>query len=489
MDPRKLSMTGNRADPAFMVKSKMTSTWPACIACKAAELQGEHLAEAFYRKLMEVIQIESKNGSDEHVYLEVVKEVGLDAAKLSSDAKSKEVLDAFYKDREAMQKDDVSFLTLIITNRKGEKEIIGEEFTAKKYEQAIEKLSEGKLEKKTPIDILEYLERHRQFLVTSKEIAEVFTTSEQDAVNRLSTLQEGGLVRAEKFEFATYWMPIQSSKRKELSIDEVKAAHVTASAEVSSETDLVTIVTKAVQNLYTQVALKPNKTYHFPVGRAATEYVGYPEEEISRIPESAVESFAGVGYPHAAGAISRGDTVLDVGSGSGTDILVASLITGPNGNEFGLDFTESMIAKAEANIATMGSKNVKIIRGNAMEIPLPNSSVDVVTSNGVLNLVPNKRKAFSEIYRVLKPGGRIQIADIVTETDVQKTCGLVPQLWADCIGGASVESEYLKTIEHAGFRDVRIIKRIDYFGASSSEQTKRLTKSFGAESVVITARK
>ena len=137
----------------------------------------------------------------------------------------------------------------------------------------------------------------------------------------------------------------------------------------------------------------------------------------------------------------------------------------------------------------MGAKNVQILEGDATKIQLPDASVDVVTSNGVLNLVPDKMAAFREIYRVLRPGGRLQLADIVVQEDVGAVCGLNPQLWADCIGGAAVENEYLKTIEGAGFRDVREVRRLDYFAKSSSESTKRITKSFGAESVVVAAAK
>ncbi|HEX9341291.1 MAG TPA: methyltransferase domain-containing protein [Thermoplasmata archaeon] len=181
--------------------------------------------------------------------------------------------------------------------------------------------------------------------------------------------------------------------------------------------------------------------------------------------------------------------MLDIGSGSGTDILFASLKVGSSGNVYGLDITPAMIAKAQSNIERMGVKNVRILEGDATRIPLPDGSVDVVTSNGVLNLVPDKSSAFREIYRVLKPGGRLQLADIVVQSDVGDVCGLNPQLWADCIGGAAVEPEYLETIGSAGFHDVRILKRLDYFSRSSSESTKRITKTFGAESVVVAARK
>lgn len=148
-----------------------------------------------------------------------------------------------------------------------------------------------------------------------------------------------------------------------------------------------------------------------------------------------------------------------------------------------------MIEKARANVDKMQAKNVKIIKGDATEMPFEDASIDVVTSNGVLNLVPDKKRAFQEIFRVLKPGGRIQIADIVVQSDVQKVCGLIPQLWADCIGGAAVESEYLKTIKDGGFENVKILNRIDYFSASESENTKRLTRTFEAESVVIVGTK
>jgi len=148
-----------------------------------------------------------------------------------------------------------------------------------------------------------------------------------------------------------------------------------------------------------------------------------------------------------------------------------------------------MIEKARMNIAKMGAKNVKIMKGDANKIPLGDSSIDVVTSNGVLNLVPDKKKAFQEIYRVLKRGGRIQIADIVVQKDVQKACGLIPQLWADCVGGASVEQDYLQLIRDSGLKNVKILSRLDYFAGSSSDNTKRLTSTFGAETIVVTANK
>lgn len=233
----------------------------------------------------------------------------------------------------------------------------------------------------------------------------------------------------------SFWTVHPESRLSKLTMEELKAAHVTEGVKAASETDFSAIITSAVQNLYTEVASNPTKTYHFPLGRKAALFVGYPEQEIDKIPATAVESFAGVGYPHAANAITLGNSVLDIGSGSGTDVLVASLRTRPNGMVTGLDITDAMIEKARSNIERMGAKNVRIIKGGATAIPLDDESIDVVTSNGVLNLVPDKKKAFHEIFRVLKRGGRLQLADIVVERDVQKACGLIPQLWADCIGG------------------------------------------------------
>jgi ubiquinone/menaquinone biosynthesis C-methylase UbiE len=346
------------------------------------------------------------------------------------------------------------------------------------------------LQKKTPLDIFEYMDRRRGFFITSHEIGEVFKIDDNEAEERLRALTSEGVLQDTAITDAgSYWQfPIGLDVPK-LTLKQVELSHVTAKSRVSEKDDLGKIVTKSIKKLYTEVAEDPRKGFHFPLGREAAIYVGYLKEELDKIPKAAVESFAGVGYPFASKVIKQGDSVLDIGSGSGTDVLVAALKVGANGKVFGIDFTDAMITKAEKNIAESGFKNVKIIRGNAGSIPLPDGSIDVVTSNGVLNLVPDKNKAFQDILRVLKPGGSLQLADIVVQKDVQKTCGLVPQLWADCIGGAAVQSSYLQMIKDAGFIDVKEINKMDYFSKSNSDSTKRLTKTFGAESIVISAKK
>jgi ubiquinone/menaquinone biosynthesis C-methylase UbiE len=242
---------------------------------------------------------------------------------------------------------------------------------------------------------------------------------------------------------------------------------------------------RAVSQMYTDVASCPNRTFHFPTGRPACEFVGYPKAQLDAIPHTATESFAGVGYPFEVGAVREGDRVLDVGSGSGTDVLIASLLVGPRGNVYGLDMTAAMLKKAGANVEKSGAKNVELIEGNTEKIPLPDGSMDVVTSNGVLNLVPDKPKAFSEIFRVLRPGGRIQIADIVLGMPIKESSRENPQLWAECIVGAVLEDEYLDLFRRAGFEDVKVITRLDYFSKSPEAETREVAAKYGAKTVVL----
>lgn len=245
----------------------------------------------------------------------------------------------------------------------------------------------------------------------------------------------------------------------------------------------------SVQAMYTEVANLPDKVFHFPTGRAACEFVGYPAAQLDAIPASAVESFAGVGYPFAVKAIKEGDTVLDIGSGSGTDVLIASLLTGKSGKVYALDMTSAMREKLESNARKAGADNVEIIEAEAEGIPLPDASVDVVTSNGVLNLVPNKKKAFQEIFRVLKPGGRVQIADIVVSQEVSEACRQDPKLWAECIVGAMEKTDYLELFREVGFQDVAELHHLDYFAASVSQETRDVASSLGAHAMVMRATK
>ena len=249
------------------------------------------------------------------------------------------------------------------------------------------------------------------------------------------------------------------------------------------------VIFDAVQRMYTDVAVAPQREFHFPTGRRACEFVGYPPEQLDALPVTAVESFAGVGYPFAADVIRPGDVVLDIGSGSGTDALLAALLVGTGGRVIGLDLTEAMRDKLRANAVRAGAGHVEVLAGNAEAIPLPDGSVDVVTTNGVINLVPDKIRALREIARVLRPGGRLQLADIVVRSLPSDACRSHPELWAECIVGATTEESYIAGLEAAGLRAVEVLSRSDYFSGSSSAETRKVAGSFGAHTVVLRARR
>ena len=252
---------------------------------------------------------------------------------------------------------------------------------------------------------------------------------------------------------------------------------------VAIVSDKKEFIFKAVREMYSDVALHPGKLFHFPTGRLACLFVGYPVAQLDRLPQAAVECFAGVGYPFAADVIQPGDAVLDIGSGSGTDSLLASTLTG-GGRVHALDMTDAMLDKLRHNAATMGTERLQVLEGNAEEIPLPDASVDVVTSNGVLNLVPDKRRAFAEIARVLKPRGRLQISDIALRTRVSDKSRADPQLWAECVVGAVVEEDYLALLREAGL-EVEVIGRQDYFSGSASVDTRRAANTLGAHAITL----
>lgn len=245
-------------------------------------------------------------------------------------------------------------------------------------------------------------------------------------------------------------------------------------------------ILSAVRQMYTEVATLPDKQFHFPTGRAACRFVGYPEDWLDRLPASAVESFAGVGFPFRGDVIRPGDRVLDVGAGSGTDTLSAARLVGPQGRVFALDMTPAMLAKLRRNVAEAGAANVEVLDSNAETVPLADASVDVITTNGVLNLVPDKPKAFAELHRVLRPGGRAQIADIVVSQPVSESARANPKLWAECVVGALVEGDYLDLFRAAGFADLRVTRHFDYFSGSASADTRRVAAALGAKAVEIT---
>lgn len=247
----------------------------------------------------------------------------------------------------------------------------------------------------------------------------------------------------------------------------------------------------AVRLMYADVANHPEKEFHFPTGRQTCLFLGYPEALLNAIPATAVESFAGVGYPFSAAGIHIGDTVLDIGSGAGTDTLIAANLVGSSGKVYGLDMTRAMQEKLAHNIGIMGIGHVEVLPGNAEEIPLPDACVDVITSNGVINLVPDKPRAIAEMFRVLRPGGRIQITDIVIGSGEQalEEVRNNPKLWAECIVGAVTEEGYFDMFEQTGFERPQRLEKFDYFSKSSVKETREVAASFQAQGILLTTRK
>jgi SAM-dependent methyltransferase len=241
---------------------------------------------------------------------------------------------------------------------------------------------------------------------------------------------------------------------------------------------------KAVEEMYTDVASRPDTVFHFPTGRSACVFVGYPADRLDGLPAEATESFAGVGYPFAADVIRPGDTVLDIGSGSGTDALIAAMLTGESGVVYGLDMTRAMREKLQRIVTAKQIGHVRVLEGNAEQIPLPDASIDVVTSNGVLNLVPDKSAAFREIARVLKPGGRLQISDIALRVPVSDQSRADPRLWAECVVGAITEEDYISLLRAAGL-SVEVFGEMDYFAGSVNASTRRAAHGLGAHAIVI----
>jgi SAM-dependent methyltransferase len=190
----------------------------------------------------------------------------------------------------------------------------------------------------------------------------------------------------------------------------------------------VELLKSEIKKTYTSVSEEPERDFIFPTGRAWAEDLGYPDE-LAKVPESAVESFAGVANPWTMGRLQPGERVLDLGSGAGTDSLVAAQMVGKDGSVTGIDMTPQMLAKARVAAATIGTTNVEFVEAEAESLPFPDASFDVVISNGVIDLIPDKDAVFAELHRVLKPGGRIQIADVTIQNPVSEEGRRKIDLW------------------------------------------------------------
>lgn len=240
-----------------------------------------------------------------------------------------------------------------------------------------------------------------------------------------------------------------------------------------------------VKAMYEAVALTPEREFHFETGRALAEHLGYPTQDLDAIPAAAIDSFAGVGYFLDLATLRPGERVLDLGSGSGTDSFLAAQAVGSTGSVIGVDMTEAQLAKARRLAAEAGFTHAEFRDGYIEQPPVEENSVDCVISNGVFNLSPDKPAVFAAAAAALRPGGRLAIADIVTDVQLPEGVTCDASLWAACIGGAAQRDVYLDAIRAAGF-NVEAVRDNDY--RFISDRALGATTTYGVKSVSILAR-
>ena len=191
----------------------------------------------------------------------------------------------------------------------------------------------------------------------------------------------------------------------------------------------VDVLRDEIRKTYTDVSTAPEQEFIFPTGRSWAQELGYPEPELERIPQATVESFAGVANHWTLGGIEPGSVVLDLGCGAGTDLLIGAQMTGPTGRVIGVDMTATMLERARRSATEMGLGNVELHESLIEALPLDDASIDVVISNGVIDLVPDKDAVLDEIDRVLRPGGRLQLADVIIHHEVSEDARSRIDLW------------------------------------------------------------
>ncbi len=256
---------------------------------------------------------------------------------------------------------------------------------------------------------------------------------------------------------------------------------------ISTKKVNATELEQKVKKMYRDVAMNPAGEYHFEMGRGLAEKLGYKRTDLDRIPAAAIESFAGVGYYFDIADLKEGEYVLDLGSGSGMDSFIASLKVGDSGKVEGIDMTDEQLEKAEHLRKGHKYENVSFHKAYIESLPFPDNTFDVVISNGVINLIPDKERAFAEVSRVLKPGGRMVIADIVTEKQLPENVTCNSTLWAACIGGASQQDDYRNSIEKPGL-EIQSVRNNEAY-SFISKSAKGASIEFGVKSISLHAQK
>lgn len=224
-----------------------------------------------------------------------------------------------------------------------------------------------------------------------------------------------------------------------------------------------------VRLLYTELAKHPEKEFGWGKGKQNARTLGYAEEWLDYLPDTVWESAAAVGNPFSPGPIHAGETVIDLGCGAGADACIAAMLVGNEGMVFGIDCTPAMVTKASENATASGFPQVVIQEAEMSTLPLPDCIADVLISNGAINLAADKHTVLGEVFRVLRPGGRLQIADMVRDPcTADADCGGGEESWADCVSGTLQPDTFLAMLSKAGFVDVELAAYTAYRTATST---------------------
>lgn len=240
------------------------------------------------------------------------------------------------------------------------------------------------------------------------------------------------------------------------------------------------VLRDAIRVEYEAVATDPSRGFHFHTGRPLARLLGYADALLDGIPEDAIASMAGTGNPFALGPVGEGERVVDCGSGAGVDSILAGRLVGATGAVIGIDMTDGMLRKARAAATAAGAANVEFREGFLEALPVDTAWADLVISNGVLNLVPDKAAALAEMHRVLRPGGRLQLADIVLGRAVSDDAKQDVSLWTGCIAGGLSRAELAALVSQAGFRDVQVLDGVDVFADAPQHSNAAAFGTIGA---------